>query len=151
MCGRDILWGWRGSARAVNPLLPKCLQGQSFGADMEGVNLSKPCCSVAPGGLYGKAPPLWHEVLCPPWQDHLPCLVPTFPPPACSRLCRLPLTQAHLLIQVKCHLLWGSFPEWEVHLEQKTLPLLWSPEFSNQECSQVSCRPESLGLSLGSF
>ena len=113
MCGRDVLWGWRGSARAVNPLLPKCLQGQSFEADMEVVNLSKPCCSVAPGGLYGKAPPLWHGVLCPAWQNHLPRLVPmapTLPPPTCSRPCHLPLTQAHLLLQVQVPPSLGSLP-----------------------------------------
>ena len=38
-------------SRAVNRLLSKDLQGHSPGADMARVNLSKPGCSGAPGGL----------------------------------------------------------------------------------------------------
>lgn len=34
------------------------------GTDNKGVNLSKPCCSVAPGGLERKAPRLWRGVQC---------------------------------------------------------------------------------------
>lgn len=126
----------RGRPRAINQLVSKCQQAHSLGADTEGIHLSKSCCSVAPGGLQGKAPHLWRGVQCPPWHSHLPV---SAPPPT------HPFYHAHA---PSCPYLGPqiSFPDTGTSFGS-SLSAISSGELS--PARQNSLRPKSLGLSLG--